>query len=128
MASKFQLVRRPRRRKHHKSLARGLKGCPQRRGWVMRRMIHSPKKPNSAQRKVAFIRVSTRKRVIAAIPGEMNTLQQYARVLLRGGRRRDRPGCNHLIISGVYDMPPNYLRVRQRSKSGMKRSTFRAKE
>jgi len=126
MASKFSLVRRPRRRKHHKTLARGLKGCPQRRGWVMRLMIHSPKKPNSAQRKVAFIRLSSRKRVIAAIPGEQNTLQQYARVLLRGGRRRDRPGVNHFIISGVYDMPPNYLRVRQRSKNGIKRPLKKA--
>jgi len=124
MASKFQLIRSPRRRKHHKTRSVRLVKCPQRKGWITRVMINRPKKPNSAQRKVARILLTTRKLVTASIPGEGHTLQNHAHVLIRGGRVRDRPGVNHKIIRGVLDAEPCYNRHRKRSKYGVSRRTM----
>ena len=125
MASKFSLVRRPRRSKHHKTRSTALDGQPQRKGFIIRLMIHHPKKPNSAHRKVARIRLSgrkTKKYTSASIPGEGHNLQLHSTVLVRGGRVRDLPGVNHRIIRGKHDAAPCYARVRQRSKYGMSRA------
>ena len=121
MASKFSLIRRPRRSKHHKTIARALEKCPQRKGFCLRIMVQHPKKPNSAHRKVARIRLTTGGYVTAQIPGEGHNLQTHSTVLIRGGRVRDRPGVNHRIIRGVHDAAACSNRTRQRSKYGMPR-------
>jgi small subunit ribosomal protein S12 len=106
-------------------VAKALKGRPQLRGVCIRIYSTKPKKPNSANRKVAKLRSSTGKRIIAYVHGSGHNLQQHSVVMVRGGRRRDLPGIHYQLIRGKYDFsaPESFYRAKRRSKFGMKRLT-----
>ena len=95
MATINQLVRKPRKRKVEKSGVPALQSCPQRRGVCLRVFTATPKKPNSALRKVARVRLTNGKEVTAYIPGEGHNLQEHSIVLVRGGRVKDLPGVRY---------------------------------
>lgn len=95
--------------------------CPQKKGVCMRVFTKSPKKPNSAKRKVAKVRLSNRVTCIAYIPGEGHNLQEHSVVLVRGGRIKDLPGVRYRLVRGVYDFLGLKERVRARSKYGSKK-------
>jgi len=99
-----------------------LNKCPQKRGTCVRISIIKPKKPNSAQRKLAKVKLTTGKFVLAAIPGQQHNLQEFSSVLVRGGRVRDLPGVHYKLIRGVGDFNRNesILRQQKRSKHGIK--------
>nr|AYC65770.1 ribosomal protein S12 [Udotea sp. TZ0819] len=115
-----QLVRSARKKLlKKKSLA--LKGCPQRRGICKRVFTTTPKKPNSALRKVARIRLTSEFEVTASIPGIGHNLQEHAVVLIRGGRVKDLPGVRYRIIRGTLDTASVRNRNQGRSKYGVKK-------
>jgi small subunit ribosomal protein S12 len=116
-----QLVREPRRPKKSKSKSPALKSCPQKRGVCVQVKTKTPKKPNSALRKVAWVRLSTGQEVIAYIPGEGHNLQEHSIVMVRGGRVKDLPGVRYHIIRGVLDCAPVKDRKKSRSKYGAKK-------
>lgn len=116
-----QLVRTPRKPKKRKSKAPALEGNPQKRGVCIRVYTTTPKKPNSALRKVAKVRLSNGREVIAYIPGEGHNLQEHSVVLVRGGRVKDLPGVKYHIIRGVYDAAGVEKRRNSRSKYGTKK-------
>ena len=103
MATINQLVRKPRKTKALKSDVPALKNCPQRRGVCTRVYTTTPKKPNSALRKVARVRLSNGFEVTAYIPGEGHNLQEHSVVLIRGGRVKDLPGVRYHILRGNLD-------------------------
>ncbi len=115
------LVRRGRKRSRRKTKSPDLETCPQRRGVCIRVMTRTPKKPNSALRKVARVRLSNGREVTAYIPGEGHNLQQHSIVLVRGGRVRDLPGVRYHIVRGTRDSLGVEGRRRSRSKYGAKR-------
>ena len=98
-----------------------LENSPQRKGICLKIFTRAPKKPNSALRKVARVRLSTKKRTIAYIPGEGHTLQEYSTVLMRGGRVKDLPGVKYHLIRGKYDFLGLKSRKQSRSKYGTKK-------
>lgn len=116
-----QLVRTPRRPKKSKSKSPALKSCPQKRGVCVQVKTKTPKKPNSALRKVAWVRLSTGQEVIAYIPGEGHNLQEHSIVMVRGGRVKDLPGVRYHIVRGVLDCAPVKDRKKSRSKYGAKK-------
>ncbi|MCS7245663.1 MAG: 30S ribosomal protein S12 [candidate division WOR-3 bacterium] len=116
-----QLVRNPRRPKRKRSKAPALEGNPQKRGVCIRVYTTTPKKPNSALRKVAKVRLSNGREVIAYIPGEGHNLQEHSVVLVRGGRVKDLPGVKYHIVRGVYDAAGVEKRKNSRSKYGTKK-------
>jgi small subunit ribosomal protein S12 len=116
-----QLVRKPRRTPHAKSKVRDLDACPQKRGVCLQVKTMTPKKPNSALRKIARVRLSNGKEVTAYIPGEEHNLQEHSIVLVRGGRVRDLPGVRYHIVRGTLDSLGVDGRKRSRSKYGAKR-------
>ena len=116
-----QLVRNPRRAPKPKSKVRDLNACPQRRGVCLQVRTITPKKPNSALRKVARVRLSNGNEVTAYIPGEGHNLQEHSIVLVRGGRVRDLPGVRYHIIRGALDTLGVDGRKQSRSKYGTKR-------
>lgn len=116
-----QLVRNPRKPKKRKSKAPALEGNPQKRGVCIRVYTTTPKKPNSALRKVAKVRLSNGREIIAYIPGEWHNLQEHSVVLVRGGRVKDLPGVKYHIIRGVYDAAGVEKRRNSRSKYGTKK-------
>ena len=116
-----QLVRKPRRRKRSKSNTPLLEGCPQKRGVCLQVKTVTPKKPNSALRKVARVRLSNGKEVTAYIPGEGHNLQEHSIVLVRGGRVRDLPGVRYKIVRGVLDTLGVEDRRQARSRYGTKK-------
>ena len=116
-----QLVRKGRRKIHKKKDAPALEACPQRRGVCTRVYTTTPKKPNSALRKMARVRLTTGTEVTAYIPGEGNNLQEHSIVLVRGGRVKDCPGVRYHIIRGVLDTQGVNDRRQRRSKYGAKR-------
>lgn len=116
-----QLVRLGRCEKVKKSKAPALVGCPQRRGVCIRVYTTTPKKPNSALRKVARVRMTNAIEVTAYIPGEGHNLQEHSVVLVRGGRVKDLPGVRYHIIRGALDASGVEGRKRSRSKYGTKR-------
>ena len=116
-----QLVRYGRRTKEYKSKSPALDNCPQRRGVCTRVFTRTPKKPNSALRKVARVRLSNGKYVTAYIPGEGHNLQEHSVVLVRGGRVPDLPGVRYHIIRGALDAAGVEGRRQGRSKYGTKR-------
>ena len=116
-----QLVRQGRSSKVTKSKTPALKGSPQRRGVCTRVYTTTPKKPNSALRKVARVRLNSGVEVTAYIPGEGHNLQEHSIVLIRGGRVRDLPGVRYHIIRGTLDASGVDGRRQQRSKYGVKR-------
>lgn len=101
-----------------------LQGCPQKQGICLRVYTRTPKKPNSALRKVAKIRLTNRIEVIASIPGEGHNLQEHSVVLIRGGRVKDLPGVKYRVLRGVLDMQGVIKRKQGRSKYGTKKINF----
>lgn len=116
-----QLVRSGRKKIKGKSKSIALKGCPQARGVCTRVFTVTPKKPNSALRKVARVKLSNGLEVTAYIPGEGHNLQEHSMVLLRGGRVKDLPGCKYHIVRGALDTAGVEGRKQSRSKYGAKR-------
>ena len=116
-----QLVRQPRKKKPEKSKVPALQACPQRRGVCTRVYTTTPKKPNSALRKVARVRLTSGYEVTAYIPGEGHNLQEHSVVLVRGGRVKDLPGVRYHIIRGALDCAGVEGRRQSRSKYGTKR-------
>jgi small subunit ribosomal protein S12 len=116
-----QLIRKPRKKIRKKSKSPALVGCPQRRGVCTRVYTTTPKKPNSALRKVAKVRLSSGYEVIAYIPGEGHNLQEHSIVYVRGGRVKDLPGVRYHIVRGVADTQGVEGRKQGRSKYGTKR-------
>ena len=121
MATINQLVRKPRQAPVYKSPSPALANCPQRRGVCTRVYTTTPKKPNSALRKVAKIRLTNGFEVIGYIPGEGHNLQEHSVVLIRGGRVKDLPGVRYHIVRGVLDTQGVKNRKQSRSKYGAKR-------
>ncbi len=117
-----QLVRKPRAVQVKKSKVRDLNACPQRRGVCLQVRTVTPKKPNSALRKVARVRLSNGKEVSAYIGGEGHNLQEHSIVLVRGGRVRDLPGVRYHIVRGSLDTLGVDGRTNGRSKYGTKRA------
>lgn len=116
-----QLVRNGRQRKIKKSNTRALQSCPQKRGVCVRVYTSTPKKPNSALRKVARVRLTNGIEVTSYIPGEGHNLQEHSVVLIRGGRVKDLPGVRYHIIRGTLDATGVEARRQGRSKYGAKR-------
>ena len=116
-----QLVRKPRKTKKAKSTVPALEACPQKRGVCTRVYTTTPKKPNSAMRKVAKVRLTNGFEVISYIPGEQHNLQEHSVVLIRWGRVKDLPGVRYHIIRGVLDTQGVKDRKQRRSKYGAKR-------
>jgi small subunit ribosomal protein S12 len=121
MATTNQLVRKPRKRQIKKSTTPALMGCPQRRGVCTRVYTTTPKKPNSALRKVARVRLTSGMEVTTYIGGEGHNLQEHSVVLIRGGRVKDLPGVRYHTIRGSLDTAGVASRRQGRSKYGAKR-------
>jgi small subunit ribosomal protein S12 len=122
-----QLVRKGREIIRAKSKSRALDACPQRRGVCTRVYTTTPKKPNSALRKVAKVRLTNKVEVIAYIPGEGHNLQEHSIVLIRGGRVKDLPGVRYHIVRGSLDTAGVKDRKKSRSKYGTKKEKAGAK-
>ena len=116
-----QLVRKGRKRVRRKTTTPALKSCPQKRGVCTRVYTTTPKKPNSALRKVARVRLTNGREVNAYIPGVGHTLQEHSVVLVRGGRVKDLPGVRYHIVRGTLDATGVDGRNRGRSKYGAKK-------
>jgi small subunit ribosomal protein S12 len=116
-----QLVRKGREQLTFKSKSPALDSCPERRGVCTRVYTTTPKKPNSAMRKVARVRLTNTKEVNAYIPGEGHNLQEHSIVLIRGGRVKDLPGVRYHIIRGALDTAGVTGRKQSRSKYGAKK-------
>lgn len=117
-----QLVRKGRKRTQQKSKSRALSGCPQRRGVCLLVKTQTPKKPNSALRKVCRVRLTSGYEVSAYIPGVGHNLQEHSVVLVRGGRVADLPGVRYHVVRGSLDALGVDGRKRGRSKYGVKRA------
>ena len=117
-----QLVRKPRTREIEKSKSPALEGCPQKRGVCTRVYTTTPKKPNSALRKVAKVRLTNGFEVISYIGGEGHNLQEHSVVLIRGGRGKDLPGVRYHIVRGSLDLQGVKDRKNARSKYGAKKA------
>ena len=117
-----QLVRHGRRKIMNRSKSPALTGCPQRRGVCIAVRVMTPKKPNSALRKVARVRMTNGEEVTAYIPGEGHNLQEHSIVLVRGGRVKDLSGVRYHIVRGTLDSVGVANRKRGRSKYGAKRA------
>jgi len=117
-----QLIRKGRKTFKKKSKSSALDSCPQRRGVCLRVYTTTPKKPNSAMRKVARVRLSNGKEINAYIPGEGHNLQEHSIVLIRGGRVKDLPGVRYHILRGTIDTSGVQNRKQSRSKYGCKLS------
>ena len=116
-----QLVRKPRELTREKSKSPALKNCPQKRGVCTTVKTMTPKKPNSALRKVARVKLTNQMEVSAYIPGEGHNLQEHSVVMVRGGRVKDLPGVRYHIIRGTLDTQGVANRRQARSKYGAKR-------
>jgi small subunit ribosomal protein S12 len=117
-----QLIRKGRSKAPNKSKSAALDSCPQRRGVCTRVYTTTPKKPNSALRKVAKVRLTNKLEVIAYIPGEGHNLQEHSIVLVRGGRVKDLPGVRYHIVRGALDTAGVEGRNQRRSKYGTKKA------
>jgi small subunit ribosomal protein S12 len=120
MSTYTQLFWKKKIKRKKKNRVKALQGNPQKRGICMKLIIMTPKKPNSAKRKVAWIRLFIKKYVFGYIPGEGHNLQKYSNVLIRGGLIRDLPGVHYTIIRGKLDLKSIRLRRQGRSKYGTK--------
>lgn len=120
MPTIHQLIRLGRRQRRKKSKSPALKSSPQRRGVCLQVKTQTPKKPNSALRKVARVRLTTGIEVTAYIPGEGHNLQEHSIVLVRGGRVKDLPGVRYHIVRGTLDASGVNQRKKSRSKYGAK--------
>ena len=116
-----QLIRKPRKKVLKRNKVSAMEQCPQRRGVCTRVYTTTPKKPNSALRKVARVRLTSGYEVTSYIPGEGHNLQEHSVVMIRGGRVKDLPGVRYHIIRGVLDTQGVKDRKQRRSKYGAKR-------
>ena len=116
-----QLIRKSRKKKKRSLKVPALQSCPQKKGVCLKIFIRTPKKPNSAKRKLAKIRLTNKKIISGYIPGEGHNLQEHSVVLIRGGRVKDVPGLKYKIIRGVYDFEGLKQRKQARSKYGTKK-------
>ena len=116
-----QLVRKGRKMVKKRTKSPALKGCPQKRGVCIRVYTTTPKKPNSALRKVARVRLTNGMEVTSYIPGEGHNLQEHSIVMVRGGRVKDLPGVRYHIVRGTLDSAGVANRKRSRSKYGAKK-------
>jgi small subunit ribosomal protein S12 len=121
MATLNQLIRKPRVRKIKLKKTKLLEGCPQKKAVCTRVYVQTPKKPNSAKRKVAKLRFTNGSKTIAYIPGEGHNLQEHSVVLIRGGGVKDLPGVKYKMIRGKYDLASIKGRSQGRSKYGTKK-------
>jgi small subunit ribosomal protein S12 len=122
MLTKNQLCKKKlRKKKIFKTKSPALKGNPQIKGVCVKIFNRTPKKPNSALRKVAKVRLSTNKKIECYIPGEGHNLQQFSVVLIRGGRVPDLPGVKYHLVRGAYDFKGVKSRKTSRSKYGVKK-------
>ncbi len=121
MSTINQLVRKSRTRKIFKNNVPALNGCPQKRGVCIKVYTTTPKKPNSALRKVCRVKLTNNLEVTAYIPGEGHNLQEHSVVLIRGGRVKDLPGVRYHVIRGTLDCSGVKDRKRSRSKYGVKK-------
>lgn len=121
MARLCQLVNVGRTHKPNRDKTPALSGAPQKKGVCLRVYTKSPKKPNSAVRKIAKIKLTNQNEIIAYIPGEGHNLQEHSVVLVRGGRVKDLPGVKYKIIRGVFDFQGVKGRKQARSKYGTKK-------
>ncbi len=117
-----QLIRRERTKVSYKTKSPALKACPQRRGVCLQVKTQTPKKPNSALRKIARVRLTNGAEITAYIPGVGHNLQEHSVVLVRGGRVKDLPGVRYHIIRGTLDTAGVKDRMRSRSKYGAKKA------
>lgn len=119
-----QLITKQQKRvpKKRRNSAPALQQCPQKKGVCLKVYTRTPKKPNSALRKVTKLRLSNGKEVLAYIPGEGHNLQEHSVVLIRGGRTQDLPGLKYKVVRGVFDSQPIQKRRTARSKYGTKKS------
>lgn len=126
MPTYHQLIFNPRRRKLHTNNVKALKSCPQKKGICIKLRIVKPKKPNSAQRKVVKVRLSTRRMIIAYIPGQGHNLQEFSSVLVSGGRAQDLPGVRYTLVKGKYDFSwrESFERKKKLSKYGYRTKEF----
>ena len=123
MPTRNQLSKYKRIRQLNKSKTPALKACPQKKGICVRIVTRTPKKPNSGIRKLVKLRLTSQKqRIMAYIPGEGHNLQEYATVLMRGGRVKDLPGIKYSLIRGKLDLSGLVTRKTSRSKYGTKKS------
>jgi small subunit ribosomal protein S12 len=122
MATINQLLHSTRFSKKKKNKVGSLNKNPQRKGICLKVFTMTPKKPNSALRKVARIRLTNNLKITAHIPGEGHNLQEYSIVLVRGGRARDLPSVRYKVIRGKYDLEPVRKRKTRRSKYGIKKT------
>lgn len=120
MPTTNQMVRKGRNKKHKKSQTRALNGQPMATGTVLKAYVVKPKKPNSAERKVCRVKLSTGREVSAHIPGEGHNIQEHSRVLVRGGRVKDLPGVRFKVVRGVHDLLGVKDRKTSRSRFGVK--------
>jgi small subunit ribosomal protein S12 len=99
-----QLIKKIRTKKEHTNNVFALNACPQKKGTVIKVRIAKPKKPNSAQRKIAKVRLSNKRKILAYIPGQGHALKAYSGVLISGGRANDLPGVRFSIMRGKFDL------------------------
>jgi len=120
----FPQLRRKKRTPKRKFIrSPALEGCPQKKGVCLRVYTRKPKKPNSAQRKLAKVKLSNKRSVLVYIPGIGHNLQQHSVVFVRGGRVKDLPGVKYRCVHGVYDFMALANRKNKRSKVGAKRNS-----
>jgi small subunit ribosomal protein S12 len=117
-----QLCKNVRKKENKKSKTPALNNCPQKKGLCLKIFVRTPKKPNSALRKLAKLKLSNGKTVVAYIPGEGHKLQSYSSVIIRGGRVKDLPGVKYHLIRGQLDFKGLINRKTSRSKYGTKLS------
>jgi small subunit ribosomal protein S12 len=118
-----QLLKKKRNINNNNNKTPALEKCPQKKGLCLKVYTKTPKKPNSALRKIAQIRLSNEKEILAYIPGENHSLQEHSTVLIRGGRVKDLPGVKYHIIRGVLDLHCVKNKKNGRSKYGTKKSS-----
>lgn len=124
MPTYHQLIKKPRIAKKRSQRRPALQQSPQRKGVCIKLVIRTPKKPNSALRKLALLRLSNRKRIYGYIPGEgKHSLQEHSVVMVRGGRVKDLPGIKYKLVRGVYDFEGLKGRKKGRSKYGTKKAS-----
>lgn len=120
MPTYSQLLRKKRKKKTIFNKTPALQKCPQKRGFCLKLVIRTPKKPNSALRKLVKLKLSNQKKVYAYIPGEGHSLKEYSNVLMRGGRVKDLPGVKYHLVRGKLDFSGLKNRKTSRSKYGTK--------
>lgn len=121
MPTLSQVLKTPRKNKQIKQKSPALQKSPQKKGICLRVYIINPKKPNSADRKIAKVKLTTGKSIIGYIGGEGHNLQEHSLVLVRGGRVKDLPGVRYHFVRGSYDLHAVFKRQKARSKYGKKK-------